>query len=99
MIRETNQNTDNIINLDGPDGNAFALMGILSSSFKKSGLDPSSAIDEMMSGDYQNLLKVFDRYCGNTFTLVTRDKKLIKALKASKELSLQDQLREIMEAE
>jgi hypothetical protein len=83
MIRKRRPEEPTIINLDGPDGNAYVLMSILSRSFKMSGLDPKNALEEMRSGDYPNLLRVFDRYCGGTFTLVTEDQKLLNALNST----------------
>jgi len=80
MIRKPKSGESTVINLDGPDGNAFVLMGILSRSLKMSGLNPKEALEEMRSGTYHDLLRVFDRYCGSTFTLVTEDQTLIDAL-------------------
>ena len=80
MIREKNEEASTIIDLDGPDGNAFNLIGILGSSFRKSGLDPTEIIDEMMSKDYLNVVQTFEKYCGSTFTLETKDKKLLEKI-------------------
>jgi len=49
-----------LINLDGNDGNAFALMGYAQKIAKEKGIDPNPIIEDMMSGDYDNLLKVFE---------------------------------------
>jgi hypothetical protein len=54
-----------IIDLTGPDGNAYALMGYARKFSKQLGIDSNTVIGEMMSGDYQNLLKVFDGYFGD----------------------------------
>jgi hypothetical protein len=53
------------VDLTGPQGNAFYLMGLASELSKKMGLDKDEIIAEMMSGDYKNLIKVFDRHFGN----------------------------------
>ena len=47
------------ININGPDGNAFALMGYAKKLAKRHDLDGDSIIKEMMAGDYNNLLLVF----------------------------------------
>ncbi|GAG25370.1 unnamed protein product [marine sediment metagenome] len=51
------------INLSGPSGNAFALMGIAKNTAKQLGWE-SSAIDklikDMMSGDYEHLIDIFE---------------------------------------
>ena len=57
------------IDLTGPDGNAFVLIGIAGNLSKQLGLDKSKIQTEMMSGDYENLIKVFDNYFGYFVTL------------------------------
>jgi len=70
MIREKKEKTGPIvIDLTGPDGNAFALMGYASNFAKQLGLDKEKIINEMMSGDYENLLQVFDGYFGSFIIL------------------------------
>ncbi len=65
-----------IIDLTGPDGNAFALLGFAKNFCKQ--LDSSNDMKlwdkvrtEMTSGDYENLLEVFDSYFG-TFVILER---------------------------
>lgn len=67
MIRskqETNQPI--IIDLTGPDGNAFALMAYAKRFATQLGWKDrgEALINEMMSGDYENLLQVFDNAFG-----------------------------------
>tara|TARA_Y100000361_G_C11058440_1_gene289140 strand:+ start:358 stop:546 length:189 start_codon:yes stop_codon:yes gene_type:complete len=47
------------VNLKGPDGNAFALMGIARNICKQTGEDPDPIISDMMSSDYEHLVEVF----------------------------------------
>jgi hypothetical protein len=54
-----------VIDLTGPDGNAFALMGYAKQFAKQLGLDYKTITNEMMRGDYENLLQVFDSYFGD----------------------------------
>lgn len=57
-----------VIDLTGPDGNAFALLGIASRLGKQLELDKEQQEMiriEMMSGDYENLIKVFDENFGS----------------------------------
>ena len=55
MIREKQQQTGPIIvDLTGPDGNAFALMGLANRLAKQLGF--KSPTEEMMKGDYEHLL-------------------------------------------
>ena len=66
MIRDKQQQTGPIvIDLTGPDGNAFALMGLAKKLAKRLGLDSEIIINDMMSGDYENLLEVFDGNFGD----------------------------------
>ena len=53
-----------IIDLTGPQGNAFYLMGFASKNARKFGLDGSAILAEMKSGDYENLVTIFDKYFG-----------------------------------
>jgi len=57
------------INLDGPNGNAFYLIGSARKYGKQLGLDVEKITDEMTSGDYENLVEVFDSYFGEYVTL------------------------------
>ena len=57
------------IDLTGPDGNAFNLIAIAGNLAKQLDLDKKKIQSEMMSGDYENLLKVFDKYFGEFVTL------------------------------
>ena len=72
MIRSKQErNEPIIIDLTGPDGNAFALMGYASSFSRQLGIDKEPIIKEMMSGDYENLIQVFDKHFGK-FVILER---------------------------
>ena len=60
------------IDLTGPDGNAFALMKHAQNLGKQLGYssERSAAIRKvMMMGDYEGLVKVFDREFGHIVTI------------------------------
>ena len=57
------------IDLTGPQGNVFFLIGTARNLAKQLGLDSASIQKEMMSGDYENAVNVFDKYFGNFVTL------------------------------
>jgi hypothetical protein len=57
------------IDLTGPDGNAFMLIGKAGSLAKQLGLDKDAIQKELMAGDYENLIKVFDKHFGHFVTL------------------------------
>jgi hypothetical protein len=66
MIRNKTEKTDPIvIDLTGPEGNAFVLMGYAKNFAKQLGIPSEPIINEMMSGDYENLLDVFDANFGD----------------------------------
>ena len=63
-----------VIDLDGPDGNAFALIGAAVRFAKQlcyEKVEIEKLKKEMMSGDYENLLKVFDSHFGQ-FVILER---------------------------
>jgi hypothetical protein len=65
MIREKTTPKEIIIDLTGPSGNAFVLMGHARSFAKQLGYskdDTDALIRDMMAGDYENLLQVFDKH-------------------------------------
>lgn len=53
------------IDLLGPEGNAFALLGIAKDLCHKTGIEWESVKNEMTSGDYENLLQVMEHYFGD----------------------------------
>ena len=61
---------DGILHLDlsSSDGNVFTLLATANRYATKMGLDDEEKlkiISEMQSGDYNNLVKVFDKYFGD----------------------------------
>jgi len=60
------------IDLTGPQGNAFVLLGTaerFARQLGKSSFDIRRILDEMQSSDYEHLVKVFDREFGEFVTL------------------------------
>ena len=53
------------IDLSGPDGNAFALLGMAKKWGKQLGLDWKEIQSQMMSGEYDNLLDVMEEEFGD----------------------------------
>ena len=69
MIRAKQKHSGpSVVDLTGPDGNAFALMGLASRLAKQLGIESPTA--EMMKGDYEHLLEVFDKNFGDFVTLL-----------------------------
>ena len=78
MIRPT-QDREFYINLDGPQGNANVLMATAMNLANQVGLDGDKIIVEMKSGDYINLVKIFDKYFGKYVILETTNEELLNA--------------------
>ena len=75
MIRKKQEQTGPIvIDLTGPDGNAFALLAYANRFAIQLGYTPQQRCDlntEMVGGDYENLLEVFDKAFGD-FVILER---------------------------
>ena len=71
MIRKKQKSDKIVIDLTGQDGNAFCLFKYADTLSKKMDLDKDTIYTEMTSGDYENLLQVFDRYFGS-FVILER---------------------------
>jgi len=52
------------IDLTGPDGNAFVLIGYVRKIAKQLDIDSKPIVEEMQAGDYENLISVFDKHFG-----------------------------------
>lgn len=70
------------IDLDGPSGNVFVLLNQVERTCKQlKDIDPKydsvKIIEEMKQSDYNNAVKVFDKYFGEYFDLVTTNKALL----------------------
>lgn len=58
------------IDLTGPEGNAFVLLGYAKQYSRQLELDYEQIENEMTSGDYENLVETFDKYFGDYVTLL-----------------------------
>jgi len=57
--------TKPVIDLNGPEGNAFVLLGYAKAWSKQLALDYRAVQSEMMSGNYENLIQVIEKYFGD----------------------------------
>ena len=71
MIRDKQPQSEIVIDLTGPDGNAFALLAYAKRFAQQFDLDFNKIKDEMTSGDYENLIQVFDDNFGE-FVILER---------------------------
>ena len=66
MIKSISQKTSPIeIDLLGPDGNAFVLIGKARAWAKQLGLDPKAIEQEMTSSDYEHLVQTLEKHFGD----------------------------------
>jgi hypothetical protein len=68
-IKQKVKNSAIEVDLTGPQGNAFYLLGLAGNLSKQLGLNGKEIVSEMMSGDYENLIRVFDSNFGSIVTL------------------------------
>ena len=63
-----------VIDLQGPSGNAFALMGYADDFLRQMGRrhEFSAMRTQMMSGDYENLVRIFEENFGDYVELVNK---------------------------
>ena len=57
------------LDLTGPDGNAYALMGYACNFAARQGKDTKAILAEMKSSDYENLVQVMEREFGDLIVM------------------------------
>ena len=65
MIRKKQPATEVVIDLTGPEGNAFNMMAHAKRFARELKMDGTIILTEMMNGDYENLVHVFDKHFGH----------------------------------
>ena len=74
MIKKKSERKGNIeIDLTGPEGNAFTLLGYAQKFGKQLNWDEAkqkAIMGDMRSGDYEHLVEAFDRQFGTFVTLL-----------------------------
>ena len=63
------KNTGIEIDLTGPQGNAFFLLGTAMNLARQLGLNSEEVCGKMKEGDYEHLVQSFDNYFGDFVTL------------------------------
>ena len=70
MIKSISQKTSPIeVDLLGPEGNAFVLIGKARAWAKQLGLDPNVIEQEMTSSDYDHLVQTLEKHFGDYVVL------------------------------
>lgn len=73
IVKKSEHTVPVVIDLTGPDGNAFALMGYAQTFARQLDWSPheiEALMSQMMDGDYEHLIKVFDDSFGKFVTLL-----------------------------
>ena len=79
MIRKTTKASEIVIDLDGPNGNAFYLFKVAKEYAHSMGMKASPIMSEMCAGtDYYKLVRVFDKYFGHFVVLETNNPELLE---------------------
>jgi len=71
MIREKQPAEEIVIDLTGPDGNAYSLIAQAKRFAQQLDLNDTAIIKDMMSKDYEHLVQVFDNHFGH-FVILER---------------------------
>ena len=72
MIRDKKPQSEIVIDLTGPQGNAFFLLGYAKKLAKQLDFeDVDGLLDEMKSGNYEHLVQTFDEHFGD-FVILER---------------------------
>lgn len=68
-IRKKSKTKKPVLDLTGPDGNAYVLLSVASRTARQLGLDADQIRKEMTAGNYENLVRTFDYYFGDYIIL------------------------------
>ena len=71
MIRQKQPAEEIVVDLTGPDGNAYSLLARAKSYARQLDLNDVAIIKDMMSKDYEHLVQVFDNHFGH-FVILER---------------------------
>ena len=58
-----------VVDLTGPQGNSFYLLGLASKLCKQLEIEDDIILDDMRSADYEQLIDTFDNYFGDLVDL------------------------------
>lgn len=70
VIKRKSEQFGITIDLTGPQGNAFVLLGTGKQLARQLDLEWKPIEKDMMSGDYEHLVEVFDQHFGSVVTLL-----------------------------
>lgn len=82
MVKLQKTNKKGQINLDGPGGNAFFILGVAQETARRVGVNYKLFKEEATSGSYVHLLRTFEKYFGSYYVLTTTNKTLVKEVQS-----------------
>ncbi len=62
MIKKKIKKSQIEMDLTGPEGNVFVLIGTAMNLARQFGIDDEMIKEQMMSGDYENAVQTFDKH-------------------------------------
>lgn len=62
-----------VIDLQAPEGNAFAILGLAKQLCAQMGLDAEAITAEMTAGGYGELVRAFDKHFGDLYDILDRN--------------------------
>jgi protein-tyrosine-phosphatase len=74
------RDAERIVDLCGPDGNAFCLLGMARGFAKQLNIDWEPIRTEMTSGDYSDLVLAMDKHFGSFITFTNAKKAGVKGV-------------------
>jgi len=77
MIKRPALSKKVVVNLDGVDGNAYALMAYAKSWCKDLGIDFAPILKDMQASDYRHLVLVLEKTFGAYVDFTTKQKSLL----------------------
>ena len=69
MIKKKRKKSYMEMDLTGPEGNVFVLIGTAMNLARQFGIDDEMIKEQMMSGDYENAVQPLDKHFGDYVTL------------------------------
>ena len=82
MIRKKEPTSTIVLDLDGPEGNVFNIIGTATMLGRNCGYkedDIKTMVEEMKSGDYINALTVFNKNFGSFVVMETTNEEYLEA--------------------
>lgn len=81
IVKKEKKEMPIVVDLDGPEGNAYSLLSMASRWCQDIGMDFEPIREELTSGDYVHLLRRMDYHFGGYVTFETENEELLDAIR------------------